>query len=52
MAEQIDHIERVKLAVSFYVTGADKVCLVNIVNIKCFGEIRILDAFGSVRSFF
>ena len=52
MAEQIHHIERVKFAVTFYVPGADEIGLVNVVKIKRIGEIRVLNAFGCVSSFF
>ena len=52
MAEQIHHIERVKFAIAFYVPGADKIGLVNVVKIKRISEIRVLNAFGRVSSFF
>jgi len=51
MAKQIHYIERVKFTITFYVTGTDQVRLVNIVSIKCFSEIWILNAFGNVGSF-
>ena len=52
MGEYIHHIERIELSVTFYVTGTDKISLMNVVNIKWFSEIRVLDTFGNVRSFF
>ena len=52
MAEQIHHIERVKFAIALYVPGADEIGLVNVVKIKRISEIRVLNAFWSIRSFF
>jgi len=52
MAEQIDHIERIKLAITFYVSWTDKIGLVNIVVVEWFFTIRIFNTFGNVRSFF
>jgi hypothetical protein len=52
VAEQIHHVERVESAIAFYVPWADKIGLVDVVDVKGFGEIRILNALGNVRSFF
>ena len=52
MAEQIHHIERVKFSIAFYVSRTDKIGLVNVVKIKRISEIRVLNAFGRVSSFF
>lgn len=52
MAEQIHHIERVKFAIAFYVPGTDEIGLVNVVKIKRIREIRVLNAFGRISSFF
>ena len=52
MAEQIHHIERVKFAVSFYVSRANKIGLVNVVKVKWFSEIRVLNTLWDIRSFF
>ena len=52
MAKNIHHVERIKFAIALYVSRADKVGLVNIVEIKCIVEIRVLDAFGDIASFF
>ena len=52
MSEHIHHIERIKFAISFDVPGTDKIGLVKVVEINRFGEIRILDPFGDVASFF
>jgi hypothetical protein len=52
MAEQIHHVKGVKFAIALYVPWADKVGLVDVVDAKRFGEIRVLNALGNVRSFF
>ena len=52
VAEQIHHVEGVKFAIAFYVPWADKIGLVDVVDVKRFGEIRVFDALGNVRSFF
>lgn len=52
MGEQIYHVERVKLAVPFYIAWANKVGLVDVVNLKWLFKIRVLNAFGNVRVFF
>lgn len=52
MAVQIHHIERVKFTIAFYVPGADEIGLVNVVKIKRISEIRVLNTFGRVSSFF
>ena len=52
VAEHIHHVEGVKFAIAFYVPWADKIGLVDVVDVKRFGEIRVLDAFGDIRSFF
>lgn len=52
MTEQVHHIERIKSAVTFYISGANKVGLMNIVNVQWFSEIWVLNALGNIRSFF
>jgi hypothetical protein len=52
MAEQIHHIERVKLTVSFYVARPYQIRLVDVVKIQCLSEIGILDTLGNIRGFF
>lgn len=52
MGKYIYHVERVKLAVPFYVAWAHKVGLVNVVTLKWLFKIRVLNAFGKVRAFF
>ena len=52
MAIKIHHIERVKFAITFYISRANKIGLMNIVNRKRFFKIRVLNAFGNIRSFF
>ena len=52
MAEQIHDVERVEFAIALYVPWADKVGLVDVIDVKRFGEIRVLNAFGNIRSFF
>jgi hypothetical protein len=48
----IHHIERVKFAVTFYVTWTDKIGLVNVVNCNWLFKIRVLNALGNVWRFF
>jgi len=48
MAQQVHHVERIKFAVSFDVSWANKVGLVNVVNAKRLGKIRILNALWNV----
>jgi hypothetical protein len=52
MAEYIHHVERVKFTISFNVAWADKIGLMDVIDVKRFGEVRVLDALGDVRSFF
>ena len=52
MAENIDHIERVKLAIPFDVSWPDEVGLVDVVDVERFSKIRIFDTLGDVTSFF
>ena len=52
VAEDIDHIERVKLAIPFDVPRPDKVGLMDVVDVERFSKIRIFDALGDVTSFF
>ena len=52
MTENIHHIERVKFAVSFDVPGANKIGLMDVVEIECLGKIWVLDTLGDVTSFF
>lgn len=52
MAEHIHRVERIELAITFYVPWPDKISLVNVVNLNRFSEIRIFNAFRNVRSFF
>jgi hypothetical protein len=52
VAENVDHIERVKLAIPFDVSWPDKVGLMDVVDVERFLEIRIFDTFGDVTSFF
>ena len=52
VAEDIDHIERVKLAIPFDVPWPDKVGLMDMVDVERFLKIRIFDTLGDVTSFF
>ena len=52
MAENIDHIERVKLAIPFDIPWSDKVGLMDVVDVERFFKIWILDTLGDVTSFF
>ena len=52
MAQQVHHIERIKLAVAFNISGANQIGLVNIVNAERLSEIWVLNAFRNIRSFF
>ena len=48
MAEQIHHVEGVEFAIAFYVPWADEIGLVDVVDVKRFGEIRVLNALGNI----
>jgi hypothetical protein len=48
MAEYIDDVEGIKFAITFYVSRTYQVCLMNVVNVQGFPEIRVFNAFGSV----
>ena len=52
VAENIDHIERVKLAIPFDVPRSDKVGLMDVIDVERFSKIRIFDTLGDVTSFF
>jgi len=52
MAKQIHQVERIEFTISFYVPWADEIGLVDVVDVKRFSEIRVLNALGNVRSFF
>ena len=52
VAEQIDNIERIKFAVTFDVAWSDEVSLVNVVDAKRLGKIRVFNALGNIRGFF
>jgi hypothetical protein len=52
VAKQIHHVEGIKFAIAFYVAWADEIGLVDVVDVKRLGEIRVLNALGNVRSFF
>ena len=52
VAKDIDHIERVKLAIPFDVPRPDKVGLMDVVDVERFLKIRIFDTLGDVTSFF
>ena len=52
MAVNIHHIERIKFAVAFYISGADKIGLMNVIKIQWLCEIRILNALGNIGRFF
>ena len=52
MAKDIHYVKRIEFAIAFNVPRAEEISLVNIVNIKCFSEIWILNTFGNVGSFF
>ncbi len=52
MAEKIDHIERVKLAIPFDVPWTDKVGLMDVIDVERFFKIRIFDTLGDITSFF
>ena len=52
MATHINHVERVKLSVSFDVPGTHEVRLVDVVTAECLPEVRILDSLGYIGGFF
>ena len=52
MAKYIHHIEGIKFAITFDVSWPNEISLMNIVDLNSFSEIRILNAFGNVGSFF
>ena len=52
VAVEIDNVERVETAIVFDVSWAHEICLMDIVDFQRLCEIRILDPFGKIRSFF
>jgi hypothetical protein len=52
MAQKIHHIERIKSTISFYISRAYKIGLVNIVKVKRLSKIRVLNTLWDIRSFF
>lgn len=52
MAEQIHHVERIEFTISFNVARANEVGLVDVIDVKRTGKIRVLNALGNIRSFF
>ncbi len=52
VAKKIDDVKGIEFAIALDVTWTDEIGLVNVVNVKGFPEIRILDPFGGVSSFF
>ena len=52
MAKKIDDVKGIEFAIALDVTRADKIGLMNVVNVEGFPEIGILDPFGCVSSFF
>ena len=52
MAKKIDDVKGIEFAIALDVTRADEIGLMNVVNVESFPEIRILDPFGDVSSFF
>ena len=52
MGGHIDDVQRVEAPIALDVPWADQIGLVDVVWAERFGEIRICDTFGGVRSFF
>jgi hypothetical protein len=52
MAEKIDDVKGIKFTIALDVTRADKIGLMNVINVEGLPEIGILDPFGGVSSFF
>lgn len=52
MGGHIDDVQRVEAPVASYVPWTDQIGLVDVVWAERFGEIRICNPFGGVRSFF
>jgi len=52
MAEKIDDVKGIKFTIALDVTRADKIGLVNVINVEGLPEMEILDPFGGVSSFF
>ena len=52
MAIEVHHVQGVKLAISFDIPGTHQVYLVDIVNLKRPGKVRVLRTFGNIGSFF
>ena len=52
MTVHIDHIKGVELTISFDVSGAHQIGLVDPVEALGLSEIRILDPFRRIRGFF
>ena len=48
MAKHVHDIKGVEFAIVFDIARSQKIGLVNIVNIKGFGKIRILNSFGNI----
>ena len=48
MAQQIHYIERIKFAIAFDISRANKIGLVNVVKIKRLSEIRVLNALWNI----
>jgi hypothetical protein len=52
VAVEIDNVERVETSIVLDISWAHEICLMDMVDFQRFCEIRILDSFGEIRSFF
>jgi hypothetical protein len=52
VAVEIDHIERIETAVVLDISWTHQIRLMDMVDFRRLCEIRILDPFGEIRSFF
>ena len=52
VAVEIDNVERVEAAIVFDISWTHQIRLMDMVDFQRFCEIRILDSFGEIRSFF
>lgn len=52
VAVEIDNVERIETAIVFDISWTHEIRLMDMVDSQRFSEIRILDPFGEIRSFF
>jgi hypothetical protein len=52
VAVEVDNVERIEAAIVFDISWTHEIRLMDMVDFQRFCEIRILDPFGEIRSFF